>query len=541
MRRVAMISMIAHPVLIAVLFSTEAVSQEAVEQQENGVKNEIAEQPAPTSNDAEQSADESGPTASAEGPPDEAKEKSETGAKDPASNPPKVEPLKNDLNTRLVGAWRSEIFMSQRAVMRDLGDGRYGQRPLNVYPFYNTIYLSAEEVGRRGLSIHFQGWAGLDLADVYFDQRFVADPTYFYIQFRDFGLDVRAGRQMVFSGAARGLHIDGLNISYQTPFYLGIQALGGLVVSPKLGPDWYNGETADSFDDYGAGFSDWRREMAFGDFAVGGRVFYRLAGRFSAGVSILHKTRDLKVDQQLGGADLDIAMFKWAALSGDALMSIPETTLKEANAALDFYPVDFFSFSVDYRHADPTLFISSMSIFSVFSDEKYDSVGGALSIFPVEWLTLHGGYHQRFYRYIVDISPEDSSENVYGQGIDLGYEALGGINAHFKKTGILALVEFRRFKQDITGMNQFRLSGGFPIFETGLTTTANAYVDLYDDLFLDRSIGLLGDLGLHWARGDWGVGGAITSGLTPYARHEIGGMIKVTYNLELSFVDRRQP
>ncbi len=466
----------------------------------------------------------------------------ETVSEDGTSlEPPVVEPISNELRTSVSGSWRSEIFLTQKPRMRSLGGGRYGVRSDNVFPFHNTLTLRADEIGHPGLSIHFQGWAGLDLADVYFDQRFVADPNYLYLQFRDFGLDARAGRQMVFSGAARGLHLDGVNISYQTPFYLGFQALGGLVVSPKRGPDWYRGEVAESFDDFGGGFSNWEREGEFGDYAAGGRVFYRMAGVVSAGVSFVHVTRDDEIDHQLAGADLDVVPFKWMALSGDVLMAVQETALQEANVGLDFFPMDLFSFGVDYRHADPTLYISRMSIFSVFSNEQYDAVGGTLRFFFLKWLALHGGYHHHFYRFIEDNGDGSESDVSWEEASDNGYEVEAGVRASGMETGALAMLEIRRIKQDLSGINQIRIGGSIPIADTGLRAGVNAYVDVYDEAMHGEDMGLLGDVSLYWRREEWSVGGAFTAGLTPFANHELLGMVKAAYNFDWKFYERKQP
>ncbi len=460
---------------------------------------------------------------------------------DPASNPPLVAPSPNQLRTRISGRWRSEILMSERSQMHSLGNGRYGVRTSKVFPFYNTLDLRADEIGHPGLSIHFQGWAGLDLADIYFDQRFVADPTYLYLQFRDYGWDIKAGRQMVFGGAARGLHLDGGTITYQTPINIGFQALGGLVVSPRHGPDWYRNEESDDLDDYGSGFSDWKREGELGDWAAGGRLFYRMTGFLAVGVSFLHVTRNDEIDHQVAGADADIVPFEWAALSGDLLMAVQETELQEANVGLDIFPMDIFSVALDYRHANPTLYISRTSIFSVFSDETYDAVGGTVRVFPFRQLHLHGGYHHHFYGYIDDTSEEDDIENDYEVALESGYEIEAGAKAIWGTKGGLTLLDFQRFKQDLNGVNQFHLGVVVPLSVEWLKASLNAYLDIYDKAVHDQNLGFLGDIGIMWHHKGWETGGTFTTGMTPYAANELRGIVKVAYNWDVSFTERRQP
>ena len=459
---------------------------------------------------------------------------------DPASDPPVVSVVANpdDLNTRISGRSRSELFMSQKPRVRHLGGGRYGVRSDNVFPFYETIELRADEIGHKGLSIHFQGWAGLDLADVYFDQRVVADPTYLYLQFRDYGADIKIGRQAIYSGTTQGLTLDGIYASYESPIHLGIEALGGLVVSPYRGPEWYREQPADlGYDDFGAGFSDWERE---GDYAVGGRLFYRMSGKVSAGASILHVTELDEVDRQLFGVDLDMTPLKWFGATGNATMDLLSTRLREANLALDFYPIDVLTLSAEYRHADPTLYLSHMSIFSVFSMEEYDSVGGMVRLKPLDWLGMHAGYHQHFYSYIEDVS--DGVDVLYEDEIELGYEVHAGISANFgvQQAG-LVLFDYRRLGGDEQGINQLRLGTMIPLGMPQLRASANVYLDFYDKEVNEADVGFLGDLGLFYGNETIEAGGSMAAGANPYAQHEVRGMVKFNYNFDVSFVERRQP
>ena len=454
---------------------------------------------------------------------------------DPASKPP-VQPITikaNALNTRLSGRLRSEMFLSQRVRMRNLGGGRYATRSMNVYPFYETIELRADEVGHKGLSVHFQGWAGLDLADVYFEQRVVADPTYLYVQFKDYGANIKVGRQMVYTGATQGLHLDGIHASYESPIHLGIEALGGLVVTPYRGPNWYR-EQQDNLtsDDFGAGFTDWGRE---GDYAVGGRLFYRMVGKISVGASILHVTKYNEIDRQLFGVDFDMTPVKWLGASGNATMDLLSTRLREGNVGLDFYPADVFDFSLDYRHADPTLYLSHMSIFSVFSTEEYDSVGASARLKPVDWLHIDAGYHQHFY------SSYTKKENTYAVNLENGYEMHLGLAAHYARQNKgLVLLNYRRLGENEQGLHEIRAGVIVPIVVSGLRATANAYLDLFDEKVNATDIGFMGDIGLFYGNDVIEGGGFVAAGATPYADSEIRGMLKLVYNFDISFVERRE-
>jgi hypothetical protein len=460
---------------------------------------------------------------------------------DPASNPPSVKIQKEPaLRTSVSGRWQSEMIMSQRYRIRYLDDGTSEKVEINVFPFYNTISLRADELGHKGLSLHFQGWFAVDLADVYFQERIVADPTYLYLQFRDYGFDIKAGRQFVYQGAARALHIDGVSFSYQSRINLGVQAIGGLIVTPKHGPNWYEGEQATSYQDFGSGFSDWKRLGLFGDWAAGGRLFYRQAGVVTAGVSILHRSlHDTMAFEELG-ADLHVVPFKWLTITGDALLSLAPVGMKEANVALDFFPLDSLTISVDYRHADPTLYIPNSSIFSVFSDEKYDAVGGEIFYRIITHLSLSAGYHQLFYRYLKNTSDQDAEDQTYTDARDTGYRMNAGITGKWGTRGGMALLDYRRIKQDRNGMNQFRGGVIVPLPGADLRATSNLYFDLYDRPVNSKEFSFLGEVGLMWRYKGWETGGAFTAGTTPYDQEEFKGMVKVTYKWDVRFYERRQ-
>lgn len=510
---------------------------EAGEEGEADVADASEEGPAEEEASAGESAEEGEPEPEGEPAGEEGEGEEEV---DPASEPPEVsaEPDGERLNTRLSGRLRSEIFMTQRPRMKSLGAGVYGVRSVNVFPFYETIELRADEIGHKGLSIHFQGWAGLDLADIYFDQRIVADPTYLYLQFRDYGADIKIGRQMVYSGATRGLHLDGIYASYESPIHLGIEAHGGLVVSPYRGPEWYREQPGNlSYDDFGAGFSDWERE---GDYAVGGRVFYRLAGKVSAGVSVLHVTEFDEVDRQLFGVDLDMTPLKWFGATGNATMDIMSTKLQEANLGMDFYPHETVSISADYRHADPTLYLSHLSIFSVFSMEEYDAVGGVIRLKPLGWLQFHAGYHHRFYSYVKE-EFDDLGDSTYGADTDTGYDIdAGAIIKYGAKGAGMVLLDYNRLGEDEQGIHALRLGTIIPMGVEGLRTSVNVYLDFYDEEINDSDLGFMADLGLFYGNRKIEAGGSVAAGLTPYAESEVRGMLKLNYNFDVSFVERRE-
>jgi hypothetical protein len=454
-------------------------------------------------------------------------------------NPPAAEDSKNKpqtlvcaacntLDTRISGRLTSEVYLTQRSRARILGNGFYVVDQQTVVPFYETVELRADEVYHKGLSVHFQGWTGFDLADVYFDDRFkrvVGDPTYLYVQFRDNGVDARLGRQMVFTGTARGLHMDGIDASYQFPFYLGVEALAGLVVSPYFGPNWQRGQPEVDFDSFGPGFSDWERE---GDYAVGGRVFYERLGLVTGGISFLHLTESDEMAQQLIGADLAVTPLDWAAAYVNAALDLPTGSIQQIDAELDFYPFPILSFGIDYSLTDPSLFLSHMSIFSIFSSEQYHSMGGTARIRPLDWLQAFAGAHALLYDYV-----DSASEN--------GIELSGGVTFRYleRRDGTVG-INYRRVSETENGLHELRTRLTVPFAITGLKAVSNFYLDIYDHRVADQKLSYIGDLGLFYSTGLLTAGGTVSSGRTPYHEDEIRAMVKFAYNIEKAFVERKR-
>ena len=326
------------------------------------------------------------------------------------------------------------------------------------------------------------------------------------------------------------------------------------MVSPDLGPDWYRDQPADpGYDDYGAGFSDWDRQ---GDYAVGGRIFYRLAGRVSAGVSVLEVTELDETDRRLLGVDLDFTPLSWLGATGNAALDLVASRLQEANLALDLVPIRQLTLSADYRHADPTLYLSHMSIFSVFSTEEYDAVGGAVRVRPIDWLQLYASYHHRFYSYLERSDATAAEPSTYTAAVDMGYEVGGGAAAQFgaKRAGSVVLDYTRQGESDL-GVHQFHAGAIIPIAIGGLRAITNGYLDVFDDAWnapygsVDgvsgaskvKKVGFLVDAGLYYGNGRMEVGGYASHSSTPYVRQETRGMLKLIYNFDVRFVGRGQP
>ena len=429
---------------------------------------------------------------------------------------------------RVNGSLESYMFLSQRHQMRQRAIGEYEQQNLNVMPFYEIITLRADHLGLDGLSIHFQGIAGLDLMNVYLDNRFIADPVYGYFQLKNRIVDFRIGRMMVFSGASEGLHIDGGRLTVMTPAHLGLDVYGGLLVSPKQGPDWYQNERAENFDEFGRGYTDWKRE---GDFAVGGRVFFRFEEKINMGVSLLQLSDNRQTATRLLGTDILFTPAEVMSLVGKSNIDLTTMQLRDAGAFLDFYFGRAVNVGAHFRHVDPTLFIANTSIFSVFSNEKHNAVGGSLAITPIEHLTIKGAYSQLFYQFLETDDGGWTPALELGQQIDVDASFKFGKLTHYGN----ARVGFGRVARNLDAVNQLRFGALIPFGASGIKSALNYYMDFYQGTDLDGQMGVLGDIGVFYYTERIRTGATFSVGETPASDAELRGMLTFAYNFVKTF------
>jgi hypothetical protein len=134
-----------------------------------------------------------------------------------------------------------------------------------------------------------------------------------------------------------------------------------------------------------------------------------------------------------------------------------------------------------------------------------------------------------------------------------GYDIAVGARGSWGQNGAMSLLNYRRFKQDVNGMNQLHTGAMIPLvpssFRYDLKASANVNIDIYDSVenIYDESagnskrrIGVVLDAGLTWVYKDWEAGGTITGTFTPYLKEEVKGIVKVAYNWDLRFYERRQ-
>jgi hypothetical protein len=183
---------------------------------------------------------------------------------------------------------------------------------------------------------------------------------------------IRLGRQLLVGGAARTTQMDGASATLQLWRGIGVTGYGGAPVTPRFG-------------------------TSRGDALAGGRLFWRRSYNTEVGASFIHVLGEGRVARQDAALDARWAPLRGLTLTGYGLFSLRELRLAEASAAASWQPIPMLQIAADYRRTAPDLFVPLTSIFSVFSQETRDEVGGSVWARPAARLRLDGDYH-----FIVD-------------------------------------------------------------------------------------------------------------------------------------------
>ena len=238
-----------------------------------------------------------------------------------------------------------------------------------VVPAIEDIWISARDLDIPGIDatkIVVSGWGMVSSGDLIDgSDNVTGDLDLAFFEGKIFGrhLTLRAGRQLVSSGVARNLQLDGLDLVAKGPLGLGLEAYGGVPVVPRFA--------------YGHGQS-----------VAGGRLFWRPAQVFEGGMSFVQIFDDGRTDRQELGADARVVVSDKVTLSGLAAFSVIEERLSEAQLRLLWQAKRNFELTLEAGRTAPDLFISRASIFSVFAEETRDEAGTTLYFRPWSHLRL---------------------------------------------------------------------------------------------------------------------------------------------------------
>lgn len=243
-------------------------------------------------------------------------------------------------------------------------------------PFYEQISLftHAAQLGpAEDVRLVLRGWGRFGLGDPIFGDRGTGDIDVAYVEgtFAASRVSVRLGRQFLSDGAARGLQLDGGQASALLFKGLGVEAYGGVPVLPRLDYDKGNAIT-------------------------GGRVFYRLGFDAELSASVLYALEHSDVARE------DVAFDAWwhllpaLTVGGDLQWSLVAARTEEAKGLVQWQPLKEVQLTADAARTAPDLFLPRTSIFSVFSEEHRDQLGGEVAVRIGPRLSAFLDYHKLY-------------------------------------------------------------------------------------------------------------------------------------------------
>jgi hypothetical protein len=309
-------------------------------------------------------------------------------------------------------------------------------------------------------------------------------------------LILRVGRQIVAENGARMLHVDGGHVRLRLPGNLGLSAYAGSPVPPR-----FSGRG-------GLGMTGNRQA----NFAAGSRLSWFWPGRLEVGAAFAQANDRGDVAHQDVGADLRLFLPRRVELLTTGWWSLLEERPGEVDVSASWKPSRALQLLADWRHVEPDLFLPRTSIFSVFSDQRRNEVGGAVRLEPWRSTTFDLDYHRLFE------SNDADGHRLRGKGVfrprsttDVGAEVI--VLAH----------------PDDRGYWLARLFGAQRI--RAFEVTADLIGTFFDRPVQteDESLSATGTAAWRFARG-WKALVAGTAGTTPYLERHFDVIAKLVYD-----------
>ena len=223
--------------------------------------------------------------------------------------------------------------------------------------------------GVDDFNIKLSAWAQLaSLQDSIYTGS-TADIDFLYVQGALFHrhLVLTVGRQVISGGAARIFQLDGLNAT--------------LMISRSFGVSGYVGAPTPS-----------RFGYQYGNFAFGGRAFWRPAYGSEIGVSYLEVLDNGYISRQSFGLDGQYAILYNLSVTASGILALGEGRWSDAAAGVRWRVTPDIELFATGEMTSPDLYLPRTSIFSVFSDAQRDGLGGGAVWQALPRLGVYGEY-----------------------------------------------------------------------------------------------------------------------------------------------------
>jgi hypothetical protein len=430
-------------------------------------------------------------------------------------------PLAAAVLALIAGQVRAETVDVSSTTMLQLGQQtRGGADPFNpdlvtVAPVFEIVSIAARDVKNpvfEDLSLFASTWGSYELADPRWDtgtdSKLNGDVVTLYAQARTLKrrLTLRLGRELVKTGVARMIQIDGGEAIAILPAGFRLQAYAGSPVTQRFGAR----DSLKSWNPVG------------GDFAYGGRLGFSwgLAGYPGRGVEIGASANMVQdggdpVREEVG-LDLRYQAFRDLTFTGLAAYSLFDQRPSEALLRASYSVTRHLRIEADARYYAPDLFLARNSILSVFSSEDRKDFGGAFTYALGHGIGLGAGYH-------LVVEPGETSED----GLFYGSEA----NAHmeWERGPMVAGAEIDYLDALENGYVAFRVFGRREFGK--LIGSADVLAHMFRESVNGEDFAVTGTLtlGAELAKGFSAVI-AGNAGVTPFMEQTYSAMVKIAYN-----------
>jgi len=255
--------------------------------------------------------------------------------------------------------------------------------------FVNLSMRSIDVPGVQDLRLQLSAWATGGLVSSGPDGILIGDVQLLTLQgsFFDRHLGVTLGRQLVTGGAAQALQLDGVNATVAIAAGFGFNAYAGAPTPSPLatGPGIYAYVGAPSVN---------RGVVPIGDFAFGGRAFWRPSFGSEVGVSFNEVLDSGNLARQNLGLDLHYAILSNLGVSASGIFSLAEMQVADAEVSLSWQVLPTVELSVKGQYSLPELSLPLTSIFTVFAYPERTAVGGGVFWQALPRLSLYADYQQ---------------------------------------------------------------------------------------------------------------------------------------------------
>jgi hypothetical protein len=380
-----------------------------------------------------------------------------------------------------------------------------GGNEIGNVPLVELIALEVNDLSIPGTDssrVVLQGWGRLQLSDDTLQDN-TGDLGLLFLDVQAGRLRLRAGRQYTALGVGRMTMMDGLHADVQIWRGLHAQAYAGFTVHPELRSNSENRQ-------------------------AGGRVawsLHELGAPGVVGVAFRRRChRGILRSQQLGAdAAFQIGPTHW---SGIAVMDLDRVDFAEGRLAASVRPIDELLVTLDAERVRPDLLVAQNSIFSVFADAAHDSLGADAAY---------------------DLSPYWSMvlalKLLRLDGDHLGYR--GSLRAvTYREAARRSFIgaEIRRaHESDYQGYTSGRAFTRLQITEE-LGVSADAFLYGYDKRINGEHLAVLGQASVIYdIRPNMRLAASFAGGSTPWAEHQVEGMLRFAYGYEVDFAREVAP